>query len=240
MDVDEAKQAVRHQVWAELDRAGAVQPPGAEGTIPKFVGADEAADRLASLAPWTKAAVVKANPDRAQLPVRERALIAGKLLYMAVPAMRTLRPFYEVDPAIAGPAAAASDHAGAVAPTVGLDEMRPVDLVVCGSVAVDRRGARVGKGAGYSDIEVALLTEAGLIGEHTVIVTTVHPLQVVENELPESSHDFRVDFIVTPDEVIQCGPSRRSPGIEWQHLSSQKIEAIPVLAAPRPRREDRL
>jgi NAD(P)-dependent dehydrogenase (short-subunit alcohol dehydrogenase family) len=35
--------------------------------------------------------------------------------------------------------------------------MRPVNLVVCGSVAVNRRGVRLGKGAGYSDIEVALL-----------------------------------------------------------------------------------
>ena len=47
-------------------------------------------------------------------------------------------------------------------------------MVVCGSVAVNRRGARLGKGAGYSDIEVALLQEAGLIGPSTVIVTTVH------------------------------------------------------------------
>jgi 5-formyltetrahydrofolate cyclo-ligase len=43
-------------------------------------------------------------------------------------------------------------------------DMRPVDIVVCGSVAVNRQGARLGKGAGYSDIEVALLQEAGLIG----------------------------------------------------------------------------
>lgn len=52
-------------------------------------------------------------------------------------------------------------------------------MVVCGSVAVNRRGTRLGKGAGYSDIEVALLQEAGLIGPSTVIMTTVHPPQVV-------------------------------------------------------------
>jgi 5-formyltetrahydrofolate cyclo-ligase len=42
--------------------------------------------------------------------------------------------------------------------------MRRVQTVVCGSVAVNRTGARLGKGARYSDIEVTLLTEAGLIG----------------------------------------------------------------------------
>lgn len=36
---------------------------------------------------------------------------------------------------------------------------------------------RIGKGAGYGDIEVALLAEAGLSGPETTIYTTVHDLQ---------------------------------------------------------------
>jgi 5-formyltetrahydrofolate cyclo-ligase len=51
--------------------------------------------------------------------------------------------------------------------------MRRVQLVVCGSVAVNRTGARRGKDAGDSDIEIAPLTGAGLIGPGTVIATTV-------------------------------------------------------------------
>jgi hypothetical protein len=58
-------------------------------------------------------------------------------------------------------------------------ELPPVDLVVCGSVAVNRQGARVGKGGGFSDLEFALLVEAGLIGEDTLLATTVHTLQVL-------------------------------------------------------------
>jgi len=88
--------------------------------------------------------------------------------------------------------------------------MRPVDLVVCGSVAVNRDGVRIGKGAGYSDIEVAILCEAGLIGPQTTIVTTVHSLQVVEGPLPETEHDFGVDVIVTPEEIIECPRRDRS------------------------------
>lgn len=38
---------------------------------------------------------------------------------------------------------------------IDIDDMEPVDLVVCGTVAVNRRGVRVG--GGYSDLELALL-----------------------------------------------------------------------------------
>ncbi len=109
--------------------------------------------------------------------------------------------------------------------------MRPIDLVVCGSVAVNRQGVRLGKGAGYSDIEVAILTEACLVTNETTIVTTVHPLQVIDEPLPETEHDFSVDMIVTTDEVITCPPLRQRPkSLVWEHLDASKIAAIPVLA----------
>ena len=111
-----------------------------------------------------------------------------------------------------------------------------MDLVVCGSVAVNRQGARVGKGGGFSDLEFALLVEAGLIGTDTVVATTVHPLQVLEEALPETDHDFRLDLIVAGEEVIRCRRSRRPQGILWEHLNAAKIAAIPVLAAQLPQR----
>jgi 5-formyltetrahydrofolate cyclo-ligase len=231
-DVDQAKQEARDRVWALLEREAAA-PPGVHGHIPNFVGADQAAGHLAELNAWRTAEVIKSNPDKAQLAVRLRALHEGKLLYMAVPRLATPKPFYLLDPAaLTTPfeTAATSTGAASAARTIGVEEMRPVDLIVCGSVAVNRQGVRVGKGAGYSDIEVALLTEAGLIRPETVIVTTVHQLQVVDGELPETEHDFSVDLIVTPDEVIQCGPPRRPSGIVLAHLSAEKVAEIPVLA----------
>jgi 5-formyltetrahydrofolate cyclo-ligase len=230
-DIDQTKQEARERVWSLLEREGAA-PPGVAGHIPNFVGAELAAQRLAELEVWRTARVIKTNPDKAQLPVRARVLHEGKLLYMAVPRLATPKPFYLLDPAVlTTPFATAASSAAAAnaAPTIAVDEMRPVDLVVCGSVAVNRQGVRVGKGEGYSDIEVALLTEAGLIRPETVIVTTVHQLQVVEDELPETEHDFSVDLIVTPDEVIQCGPPSRPSGIVLEHLSAEKVAAIPVL-----------
>jgi 5-formyltetrahydrofolate cyclo-ligase len=230
---DAAKQTIRIEIWDLLERERAVER-GVHGYIPAFAGAGMAADRLARLPAWQAARVVKAVPDRAQQPVRERALRDGKLLYMAVPMLADDLPFCVLDPAslTVPPAEAASRQTAArIAPKIGLDQMLPIEMVVCGSVAVNREGARLGKGAGYSDIEVALLQEAGLIGPSTVIVTTVHPLQVIDAALPETEHDFSVDLIVTPDQVIECGPPRRPDGLYWKHLTEDKIAAIPVLAA---------
>jgi len=106
----------------------------------------------------------------------------------------------------------------------------PVDLVVCGTVAVNRRGVRVGKGGGYSDLEFALLSESGAIDDRTVVVTTVHPVQMLDENLPETKHDFRVDVIVTPDEVIRCRRAHRPRGIVSSHLDRDTAAAIPVLA----------
>jgi 5-formyltetrahydrofolate cyclo-ligase len=232
-EIDQAKQAIRARVW-DLLVAEHVVEPGVHGYIPAFAGADEAADRLARLLEWRAAQVIKAVPDRAQQPVRERALRDGKLLYVAVPKLAAELPFFVLDPAdlAAAPAeAAAREHAARHARKIAVGDMRRVDMVVVGSVAVNRRGTRVGKGAGYSDIEVALLQEAGRIGPSTVIVTTVHPLQVIDDAIPETEHDFSVDLIVTPDEVIQCEPQRRPTGLYWNTLTPAKIAAIPVLAA---------
>ena len=229
-----AKQTVRERVWALLERERAARFPGATGRIPNFAGAPAAAARLASLAAWEAAGVVKANPDAPQLPVRARALADGKLLYMAVPRLTDERPFILLDPAEleVPPRRAASITGSARAGRrIHLAELQPVDLVVCGSVAVNREGARVGKGGGFSDLEFALLVEAGLIGPDTVVATTVHPLQVLEEELPETDHDFRLDLIVAGEEVISCRRTRRPQGILWEHLDAAKVAAIPALAA---------
>jgi 5-formyltetrahydrofolate cyclo-ligase len=228
----QAKQAIRERVWSRLEAAGVVEP-GVAGYIPDFRGSDQAAERLATLPVWQRAHVIKAVPDRAQLPVRILALEAGKLLYMAVPKLAEAKPFYLLDPQqlTATPTEAADRTIAArTAPLVDVSEMQPIDLIVVGSVAVNNHGARLGKGAGYSDIEFGLLAEAGLISERTTIVTTVPELQVLDKELPEQDHDFRVDLIVTPERVIQCDTPKRPAGLNWRTLSKEQVAAIPTLA----------
>jgi 5-formyltetrahydrofolate cyclo-ligase len=228
------KQDVRERVWDLFQRSGAARFPGARGRIPNFNGAEAAAERLASTEAWRAAEVIKSNPDSPQLPVRAAALREGKLLFMAVPRLAEEKPFIRIDPrAIEGsPRKSASiKGATAIGTRVAIDHMPHVDLVVCGSVAVNRTGARVGKGGGFSDLEFALLTEAGLVDARTIVATTVHPLQVLDEDLPETTHDFRVDLVVTPDEIIRIPKRlhRRPSGIIRSHLSREKIEEIPVL-----------
>jgi 5-formyltetrahydrofolate cyclo-ligase len=229
------KQAYRERVWALLERRGASRFPGARGRIPNFKGAEAAADLLSAQEEWRAATVLKANPDSPQLPVRARALSEGKVVYMAVPRLTEGRPFILLDPkrlTVRPREAASIRGASRHGRRVSVSRVRHVDLIMCGTVAVNRRGARVGKGGGFSDLEFALLTEAGLVDDGTVVATTVHPLQVLDEDLPETGHDFRVDLIVTAEEVIRTRPGdgRRPSGIVWSDLDDQKIEEIPALA----------
>ena len=232
--VEADKQEIREAVWEALESAGAARVPGAKGRIPNFDGAGEAAHRLAARPEWERAATLKANPDMPQLPVRAAALDVGKLLYMAVPKLAADRPFLLLDPdrLDVGPREAASiKGSGRYGVPTAIADMKPLDLVVCGTVAVNRHGVRVGKGGGYSDLELALAIEAGLVDDGTVIVTTVHPLQVVDEDLPETEHDFRVDLVVTPEAVIEAPERKRPSGIVWDDLADEKIASIPALKA---------
>jgi len=109
-------------------------------------------------------------------------------------------------------------------------QIREIDLIVAGSVAVNKRGSRIGKGGGYSDLEYAIGLEFGFVKEEVTILTTVHPLQIVDEDLPETEHDFRIDFIVTPAEIISTlREGGRPRGIIRDHLTEQKISEIPIL-----------
>jgi 5-formyltetrahydrofolate cyclo-ligase len=108
--------------------------------------------------------------------------------------------------------------------------MRPVDLIVCGSVAVSRNGMRVGKGGGFSDLEYALALELGIIEPAVPILTSVHPLQIVTAKAPRLPHDIPVDFILTPDGVIKTRTRLSRPaGIYPEYLDQEKISEIPLL-----------
>lgn len=235
-----AKSDLRREVWSALKTVGAARFPGAEGRIPNFVGAERAAELLRADPVWQVSATLKANPDSPQLPVRRRALEDGKTVYMAVPRLASDKPFLELDPAtLQVPARQAASIGGSSrhGRPVELSGMQPVDLVVTGCVAVSADGARLGKGGGFSDLEYALAWEAGLIGPSTVVVTTVHDVQVLEaGRIPVAGHDFRLDVIFTPTQVIRCSRrARHRPAIHWAELTEEKIGSIPLLARLRDR-----
>jgi 5-formyltetrahydrofolate cyclo-ligase len=233
------KAALREAVWSDLDRPGVARFPKPANRIPNFVGAEAAAARLADTDAWRGASTLKANPDSPQWPVRRRALEDGKVVYMAVPRLAEPAPFFLLDPArLADHPRAASSIKGASrsAQTVALDALTPVDLVVTGCVAVDATGARLGKGGGFSDLELAVAVEAGLVDRGTVVVTTVHDRQVLEpGRIPVTGHDIHVDVVVTPERVLRCPRPRgwALPTVHWDELTDEKVAAIPLLRARR-------
>jgi 5-formyltetrahydrofolate cyclo-ligase len=227
------KTDLREQIWSLLQQRKVARFPGAVGRIPNFIGAEACARLLAGSPLWKRAGVLKCNPDSPQRAIRQKALEEGKTLYMAVPRLRADKPFIELDPKKlkCSPFVASSiKGASRYGRQVTLDEVKRIDLIICGSVAANRKGARVGKGGGYSDLEFALLTEENKIGPSTPIVTSVHSLQVIEEEIPMTKHDIPLSAIVTPAEIIDIQPRFKRPkGIYWEILPEEKIDDIPVL-----------
>lgn len=230
------KDKLRTEIWSLLkQQAASVGDPF--GHIPNFVGAQLAAEKLATLPIWEQAKTIKCNPDAAQIPVRMRALQDGKRLYMAVPRLTDDRCFVELTAGdlqrqnVSIAESAIARKALTCGKLVSFAEMEPIDLVIVGCVAVTPNGGRTGKGAGFADLELAMLQEFGLVEIETPIVTTVHSLQVVENSrLPMQAHDWALNWIVTAEEVIETNTTYPRPtGLDWDSIRLEQLEEIPIL-----------
>ncbi len=142
-----------------MQEQGAARFSGAQGRIPNFPGAEAAARRLAALPEWDRAETLKCNPDSPQLPEGPWRCSKESASTWPCPGCESsglsccsIRAFSTEHPR---KAASIKGSASAGRP-VGLDQMPHIDLIVCGTVAVNRDGARIGKGGGYSDLEFAL------------------------------------------------------------------------------------
>uniref|UniRef100_UPI00358F11C4 methenyltetrahydrofolate synthase domain-containing protein isoform X3 n=1 Tax=Myxine glutinosa TaxID=7769 RepID=UPI00358F11C4 len=227
---------IRHKVWDYLEtKELALWPRPIQHRIPNFKGADAAASHLSQLLAFRSANIVKINPDKAQEPTRYLALQAGKNLLVPTPRLRS-GLFNRV---IVPPGATKSDLRKCITAQgvkqssvpIGLDAKLHVDLIVVGSVAVSKKGWRLGKGEGFSDLEYAMMVSMGAVDEGTVVVTVVHDCQVVD--FPEDllePHDLCVDFTLTPSGVIQTHCARPRPnGIDWTKVDEAQMQRIPVL-----------
>ena len=226
----DTKSAARQAVWDVLDDRGVARfpfPP--HGRIPNFDGASDAARRLFAQGPVAGADRLKVNPDAPQRYVRIEALRRGCVVLVPTPRLRA--GFKRLDPATipedALKSAASFSNMDRWAEPVALADLRPVDAIVTGSVAVTRTGNRCGKGEGYSDLEYAILRELG--HDPVPVATTVHPLQVVD-QIPTDAHDLPLSQIVTPEETIEVADPPAPPlGIDWDALSATDLEEMPVL-----------
>src|SRR5215468_4935673 len=172
-----SKDEIKDEVWSEMQARRVARFPGARGRIPNFIGAEKCAALVDRLKAWQKARAIKSNPDSPQRAIRHLALKQGKIVYMAVPRLREKKCFVELDPRRLGNKLyKASSIKGAFeyGRQVTVEQMEQIDLILCGSVAVRRDGARVGKGGGYSDLEYGLAVEMGKVTRRTPIITSVH------------------------------------------------------------------
>lgn len=224
------KDETRQVVWDHLQAERVARfpfPP--HGRIPNFAGAEQAATRLFELSPWKNAKRLKINPDAPQRPIREEALRRGIKVYVPTPRLRG--GFMLFDPASIPPdkirKAAGLTTGKPWAKAVPLKKFPRMDAIVCGSVAVTRRGCRCGKGEGYSDLEYAILRELG--HPPVPVATTVHRVQILD-EFPRVPTDLPLTMIVTPEKFFRVRPSSKSPGgIDWDRLSEEDFDAMPVL-----------
>ncbi|WP_313693417.1 5-formyltetrahydrofolate cyclo-ligase [Halorarum halobium] len=226
------KQPLRERVWDALEASGEARfpfPP--HGRIPNFAGAADARDRLTATDEWADAGTLKCNPDAPQLPVRRAALRAGKTVYVAVPRLREEHPFLRLSPEEVPDVDEATTVSGSAehGVPVGPDEVPHVDLIVSGSVAVTESGGRVGKGEGFADLEFAVLTELGAADSDTTVATTVHGMQVVDDDVELDAHDVPLDLVCTPERTIRPDRGPRPAGIDWDALDEEKLAEIPVL-----------
>ena len=228
------KDEIRNYVWSAL-RPYALPPFPIKGRIPNFKGADLAAQRLFKEPEWEKALVVKSNPDSPQRWVRLGALEQGKLLLMATPRLR--EGFLLLDPKKipeskyreASTIKGAFKYGKKLRTVKELETIGKVDFVVEGSVAIDTEGRRIGKGAGYGDLEFGILTELGLMDVNVPIATTVHDVQVLEPPLPQDPWDVPLSMAFTPTRSLKFKPLKRPKGILWDLLDPKKLEEIPLL-----------
>jgi 5-formyltetrahydrofolate cyclo-ligase len=227
------KSQIRAEIWDLMEKRGIARfPRPVFNRIPNFVGSESAAQRLIEIEEYKNAKTICCNPDSPQRPVREHILRDGKILIMAPPRLK------EKGFLVLSKKSIRADMIRRASTIKGTfqfgnmmkpSEIEKIDLKIAGSVAVDRKGGRVGKGGGYSDLEFVILKAYDLIDETTRVLTTVHEVQLVEN-IPMTTHDVSLDIVITPNRVIYTRTTYQKPqGILWELLPNSKISSIPLL-----------
>lgn len=83
---------------------------------------------------------------------------------------------------------------------LGPDSIATAEMVVVPAVAVDARGARLGRGGGSYDRALAR------VPPETLVVALLHDGEVVE-EVPDEPHDRRVGAVITPGHGLVMLPA---------------------------------
>ena len=136
----------------------------------QFVGSEAAAENLASSEEFRRARVVKIHPSLNANAFRQCCYAAGKtVLVPPLPGHDFLYILVDGNQIPAHQRAFASTKRGFNKygkPILSLLDIPEIDLVVVASAAVcASTGARLGKGAGYGEVEWAILAELGKVSD---------------------------------------------------------------------------
>jgi len=240
---EDTKASIRQKVWETIEKNDIANfPRPVYNRIPNFKGANTAGQKVIELDEFKTAKIIKVNPDKPQEEVRYHVLDQDKTLIVPTPRLaKGLFNRLSNEPTENGEERS-KETIRKLASREGIDKKsKPVpmasrikiDLVVIGSVAVDRFGHRIGKGEGFADLEFAMgASHHGAVSADTVVITTVHDIQVFD-KLPEKlfeAHDLPVDIIVTPTEVFRVKDKLPKPDhIIWNILTREKFNQIPIL-----------
>ena len=200
------KFAIREEVWTLLEQARVVRGRTVHDKIPDFYGSKEAAERVFDLElSGRKPGSSRATRTRRKGPCGNRPWKKASCSTWPCPACGTRSALWSWTLRLwPVPRPRVDTISGAFrhGRPVFVEEMRQVDLVISGSVAVNRDGVRVGKGGGYADLEYGLATAAGIVSPDIPVITTIHPMQLLAEDLPRTDHDVPLNYAATPDEVM--------------------------------------
>ncbi|KAL7302247.1 hypothetical protein TKK_0004918 [Trichogramma kaykai] len=233
------KQTFREKIWVHMAKEKLASPYRSLcNRIPCFLGSTDATKRLMELDEFKDAKLLMISPDKPQKSVILRSLLKEK--EVLVPRPRLLSGlFLHVKNASGLPneetkKAVTRHNIKQIETPVGYDAKDlKVDMVVLGSLCVNKSGCRIGDGEGFADLEYVILSKMKAVNEKTVVVTTVHDCQILD-DLPNDlfgPHDVPVDIIVTPTQTIVVNPKSNKPTeIIWSMISKRRLESIPVLS----------
>lgn len=193
-----------------------------------------AAERLRRLDAYRRASCIMASLDHALSQVRLNALTDRKALLLPSPGLHKgffLLRANEIPPAKRR-LAVRPHEANPFGRRVPYDERLdpPVGLLLTGAVAVGRDGSVLGDGAGFTDLQAAILAALGWLAPEAALAVLVEEHRIVPT-VPTEPTDIRASFIVTPESVMPtsfCG-GIGDGRILWEKLQKKDIRRNDVL-----------
>lgn len=237
--VSDSKLTVRKEVWRELRK---VAKPDSRfhwdfsSFIPDFEGSEKCTEKLRGMKVYRKAKLLFITPDNCLEKLREACIKDHKSYVM--PTYGIVRGFVLMRPEDVPSGdetfSATLDGADKFAKPVSMRQLRRfkgVDIMVTGCAAVDSKGARMGKGHGYFDMEWGMFRELGLVNNTTPVICVCHDCQVLlDEDVPVTEWDSIADWVITPTKTIHVKTSYRKPReLAWHLVDETTLHHIPSL-----------